>query len=65
MYNVVFLNFLCAKSEYARKVYLAFPDFQIVQTRLRNLTWSHLYIIASVQERMKEHYVLLCLCEPF
>ena len=28
--------------EYARKVYLAFPDFQIVQTRLRNLTWSHL-----------------------
>ena len=34
--------------EYARKVYLAFPDFQIVQTRLRNLTWSHLCIIASV-----------------
>ena len=34
--------------EYARKVYLAFPDFAIVQTRLRNLTWSHLCIIASV-----------------
>ena len=27
---------------------LAFPNFQIVQTRLRNLTWSHLCIIASV-----------------
>lgn len=34
--------------EYARKVYMAFPDFEIVQTRLRNLTWSHLCIIASV-----------------
>ena len=34
--------------EYARKVYLAFPQVEIVQTRLRNLSWSHLCLIASV-----------------
>ena len=34
--------------EYARKVYLAFPRIEIVQTRLRNLSWSHLCLLSSV-----------------
>ena len=44
--------------EYARKVYLSFPDFSIVQTCLRNLTWSHLCILASVaQPDAREWYL--------
>ena len=41
--------------EYARKVYLAFPDFQIMQKRLRNLTWSHLCIIALAQMECRRY----------
>lgn len=34
---------------YARKLYMTFPDYTILQTRLQNLTWSHLCLIISVE----------------
>lgn len=35
---------------YARKAYVLYPDYNILQTRLQNLSWSHLCLLTGVEE---------------
>lgn len=36
---------------YARKTYVLYPDYNILQTRLQNLSWSHLCLLTGVEEK--------------